>query len=117
MAQQAQHSGDDRALDFALTYNTQHGPTTGGNGFWLQGGAVDVAETFYRGLGVAANFAGETSSNIGAAGSTPVGLTMVTATFGPRYTWSPPIQSRLRNLRFFGQGSDRPGARHGQCLS
>jgi hypothetical protein len=103
---QDQHESGERALDFAVTYNAQRGTTTGGNSFWLQGGTVELAGTFYRGLGIAANLSGEKSSSIGSApaGSAPVGLEIVTTTFGPRYTWALPARSRAHNLHFFGQG-------------
>jgi outer membrane immunogenic protein len=105
MAQAVQHSMEARSLDFSVTYNAQRGGTTGGGSFWLQGGAMELAGTLYRGLGFAAQFAGGKSSNIGndQAGTTPVGLTILTGTFGPRYTWRVPAKSRVRNLSLFGQ--------------
>ena len=55
VAQQLERAVDGRALDLAITYNAQHGATTGGNGFWLQGGSVEMNDTFYRRLGIAFN--------------------------------------------------------------
>jgi hypothetical protein len=52
----------------------------------MQGGGVQLHGQFYRGLGMVADIAGMHTSNINSSG---VGLDLVTATFGPRYTWSP----------------------------
>ena len=83
--------------DLALTYSAQRSNQTNGASFWQQGGALDLSAQFYRGWGIAMNVAGERASNIN---NSNVNLTMVTATFGPRYTWSPPS----RKLAVFGQG-------------
>jgi hypothetical protein len=69
----------------------------GGNGFWMQGGSVQIHGQFWHGLGVVADVAGlHTASTNGSSG---VGLDLVTATFGPRYTWSP----SNRRYAVFGQ--------------
>ena len=59
----------------------------GSSGFWMQGGSVQVHGQFWRGLGVVADVSGLHTANAG--NSSGVGLDLVTATFGPRYTWSP----------------------------
>jgi hypothetical protein len=58
----------------------------GGSIFWMQGGSIEVHWQFYRGLGVMADVSGLHADNMQ---SSSVGLNIVTATFGPRYTWSP----------------------------
>ncbi len=73
-------------LDVAVTYNATMSTATTGKSFWMQGGSAQVHGRFYRGLGVVADFAGTHTGNINSSG---VSLDMVTATFGPRYTWSP----------------------------
>jgi opacity protein-like surface antigen len=74
-------------VDLAFTYGAQRSNLTTAAEFWLQGGAADLSAEFYHGLSIVANVAGERISNINGSG---VDLTMVTTTFGPRYTWSHP---------------------------
>jgi hypothetical protein len=69
-----------------VTYDATLSNAITGKSFWMQGGSVQVHGQFYRGLGVVADIAGMHTGNINSSG---VGLDMVTATFGPRYTWSP----------------------------
>lgn len=73
-------------LDVALTYGATTAGAVGGTAFWMQGGSAQVEGRFYRGLGVVADVSGAHVANIH---STGIGLDMVIATFGPRYTWSP----------------------------
>jgi hypothetical protein len=88
----AQQSGH---LEVAVTYDAALSNQTTSNSFWLQGGSVQVHGQFWCGLGVAADVAGLHVGNIHSSG---VGLELVTATFGPRYTWS------HRRFSYFGQG-------------
>jgi hypothetical protein len=85
------------ALEFAFTYEGTLSNATTSSHFWMQGGGAQIHGQFYHGLGMVADISGEHIANINSAG---VGLDMVTATFGPRYTWSP---SRSR-LGFYAQG-------------
>jgi hypothetical protein len=62
----------------------------------MEGGSLQIHGQFWRGLGVVADVAGLHSGN---ASGTGVGLDLVTATFGPRYTWSP----AHRTYSLFGQ--------------
>jgi hypothetical protein len=82
-------------LEFAFTYQGTMSDAVSGSHFWMQGGAAQIHGRFYGGLGVVADVAGAHIANINSSG---VGLDMVTATFGPRYTW--------RHARFsvYGQG-------------
>jgi len=73
-------------LDLAVTYNATMSNSISGKSFWMQGGSAQLHGQFYRGLGVVADIAG---THVGNINSTGVELDMVTATFGPRYTWSP----------------------------
>jgi hypothetical protein len=81
----------------AVTYNFEDakGSPTGGD-FWLQGGSVDVAVPFYKGLGVAGNFGGVHASNVIRPG---VNLGKITYLAGPRYTFA-----RSSRVRIFGEG-------------
>jgi hypothetical protein len=85
------------ALEIAFTYQGMHSDVINGSGFWLQGGAAQIHGRFYGGWGAVADIAGAYVANIN---STGVGLDLVTATFGPRYTWKP-ANSRYR---LYGQG-------------
>lgn len=86
----------NHALDIAVFYNAGRSAANGGSSFWMQGGGVEVHGRFYRGLGAVADVAAMRTANIDSSG---VGLDMVTATFGPRYTW--PLAPRRYAL--FGQ--------------
>lgn len=88
---------ESHELDLAFTYNPQRSNLVNGSNFWLQGGAVDLSSEFYHSLSIVANVAGERASNISSSG---INLTLVTATFGPRYTWARPSQK----LTIFGHG-------------
>jgi len=93
----AQDSTAAPSLEVAFSWNATRSNPISGSSFWMQGGSFEVHGQFYRGLGAVADIAGAHTAGINSSG---VGLDMVTATFGPRYTWS------LRNhkFRFFGQG-------------
>ncbi len=54
--------------------------------FWMTGGSVDLAGRFYGNWSVVADVAGMHKAQ---SNSNSVGLDMVTATFGPRYSWQP----------------------------
>jgi hypothetical protein len=104
--QQAQSQATPTAgsLDVAVVYNPLMANVVGGNGFWMQGGSVQVHGQFWRGLhgqfwqglGVVADVSGLHAAHMNGSG---VGLDMVTVVFGPRYTWSPPH----RRYSLFGQ--------------
>ena len=101
IAQQATHSAPSHELDFSFTYTAQRSNTTGGNSFWLQGGNAQIAGTMYHGLGVVADVTATRASKINATG---VNLTLVSTTFGPRYTWALPVhKTSARQLRFFAE--------------
>jgi hypothetical protein len=85
------------SIDVAIVYNPLLANIVGGNSFWMQGGSVQVHGQFWHGLGVVADVSGLHTASTG--GSSGVGLDMVTATFGPRYTWSP----AHRRYAVFGQ--------------
>jgi len=89
-------------VDLAVTYTVQHSNLVSNPTFWQQGGSVELSAQAYHGLGVAANITG---TNVGEAANSGVGLTMVTTTFGPRYTWYRPSHTgRKKSLAIFGQG-------------
>jgi len=88
---------DNPALDVAVTYSATFSDLITTSSFWMQGGSAQIHGRFYRGLGSVADIAGMHIANIN---STGVGLDLVTATFGLRYTWSP---SHTR-YSLYGQG-------------
>jgi hypothetical protein len=89
-------------VDLAVTYTVQHSNLVSNPTFWQQGGSVELSAQVYRGWGAAANITG---TNVGSAADSGVGLSMVTATFGPRYTWYKPNGiANKRSVAIFGQG-------------
>ena len=97
----AQQSYAHPELDLAVTYSAQRGTAVGGSSFWAQGGSAELSATVYHGLGGAMDIAGNRASNISPSG---VGLTMITTTFGPRYTWSHTLRGEFqKRISLFGQ--------------
>jgi hypothetical protein len=84
-------------LEVAVTYNAVRANVITNDSFWMQGGSVQIHGQFWRGLGVVADITGQHTTNINSSG---VALDMVTATFGPRYTWS----STHSRYSLFGEG-------------
>ena len=72
-------------LNVTATYNPARFSELKGNSFWLEGGGIQVQARMGEHIGVVADARGLHSSNIN---STGVGLDMITATAGPRYTFS-----------------------------
>ena len=83
-------------LDVALTYDASQANIVPGNNFWMQGGSVQLHARFWHGVGVVADVAGLQTAKIRQG---DVGLSLVTATFGPRYTRTFAHQ----RYAFFGQ--------------
>jgi hypothetical protein len=71
-------------FEIAITGDAARAVLISGNSFWLEGGSVQMHGRFWHGLGVVADVAGLHTGNIHDSGT---GLDLVTATFGPRYTW------------------------------
>jgi hypothetical protein len=84
------------SMDLAVTYDASQANIVAGSNFWMQGGSVQIHGQFWHGLGVVADLGGMHTAD---AHGTGVGLDLVTATFGPRYTWSWP----RRRYAVFGQ--------------
>jgi hypothetical protein len=72
-------------IDLAIIYNASRANIVPGSNFWMQGGSLQIHGQFWHGLGVVADVGG---LHTGDAHGTGVGLDLVTATFGPRYTQS-----------------------------
>ena len=73
-------------FELAFTFDSVLANVTTGNEFWMQGGAMQLQARLWRGLGVVADVGGLHTANVNNTGT---GLDMITAAFGPRYTWSP----------------------------
>jgi outer membrane immunogenic protein len=87
--------------DVAVTYTEQYSNLVSTPTFWQPGGSVEVSAQVYRGLGLAANVTG---NNVPNAANSGIGLTIVSANFGPRYTYYKPIGAeRKRSVAVFGQ--------------
>ncbi len=83
-------------MEVAVTYNPMLANTVGGYGLSMQGASVQVHGQFFRGWGVVADVSGLHASMLP---HSMAGLDLVTADFGPRYTWLP-VHHRLA---LFGQ--------------
>jgi hypothetical protein len=72
--------------------------------FWLEGGSMNAAVTFYRGLGIAANITGGQASSVAPG----VDLAKVYLMMGPRYTYRPGKWrgsfGQHGEIRIFGEG-------------
>lgn len=89
-------------VDLAATYTEQYSNLVSTPTFWHGGGSVEISAQYYRGFGLAGNIAGTQTGNAADSG---VGLSVVTATFGPRYTFDRPFgMERKKSLAIFGQG-------------
>ena len=80
-----------------IIYNATLSDVVSSSRFTLQGGSVQIHGRIYGGWGVVADISGAHTANIN---STGVGLDLMTATFGPRYTWTP----AHARYELFGQG-------------
>lgn len=74
-----------QTLDLGLTYDAAHTMKANTNqSFWMQGGSLEFGADAWRGFGIAANVSGFHAASIGGSG---VPISLITATFGPRYRW------------------------------
>jgi opacity protein-like surface antigen len=84
-------------LDLAVTYISGNSLKANSNeNFWMQGGSIQIGANAWRGWGIAADITGSHSGSIGASG---IPISLVTATFGPRYRWH-----AGRRFSLYGQG-------------
>ena len=79
-------ASNTNALELSVGYESTFSDLITGSHFWMQGGSAQIHGRFYGGWGAVADIAG---AHIASINSTGIGLDLVTATFGPRYTWSP----------------------------
>ena len=85
-------------LDLSVTYIGERSlKANTSQNFWMQGGTVELGARAYHGLGIAARVEG---LHAGANSATGEPLSLVTAVFGPRYTW----ETRSYRYVIFGEG-------------
>lgn len=95
-------TSDHHEVDLAVTYSEQYSNLVSTPTFWHRGGSIELSAQLRHGFGLAANVAGTQTDNGAGSG---IGLSLVTATFGPRYTFYHPMGAeRKRSLAIFGQG-------------
>jgi opacity protein-like surface antigen len=84
-------------IDVSVTYIAQRSlrASTAQN-FWLEGGSAEFGIGLWHGLGAAANF---TDGHTGSIGSSGVPLTLLSATFGPRYR-----RHTAKRVSVYGEG-------------
>jgi hypothetical protein len=101
MNAEAQQKRYVESADVAATFSFEHAQVAlpSGNSFWLKGGSADGSATFWKGLGIAANFTGESASNI----QNGVGLSKVTYMFGPRYTFNTSRYTKQHGTHVFSE--------------
>lgn len=89
-------------MDLAVTYTEQYSNLVSTPTFWHNGGSVEFSTQLYHGFGLAAN---ATGTQIDGSDNHGIGLSLVTVTFRPRYTWYHPMGiGRKLSLAVFGQG-------------
>jgi len=91
------------STDLGITYDAERAQLAPGTCgcFWLQGGGVDGAVTFWKGLGIAATFTGDHASNV-----TPgVDVNKISFMAGPRYTYTAwGTAGEKPRFQIYGQG-------------
>ena len=96
----AESHGQSSSSDLAVTYTMERATVTptGAGAFWLQGGSLDAATTFFHGFGVAGNVTGDYASHIAPG----VNLEKIYYMAGPRYTRELHVNAK-RQTRAFGE--------------
>ncbi|MGA9673559.1 MAG: hypothetical protein WBQ94_30490 [Terracidiphilus sp.] len=91
------------STDIGVTYDAERAQLAPGNCscFWLQGGGVDGAVTFWRGFGIAATFTGDHASNVAPG----VDINKISFMGGPRYTYTAwGARGERPRFQIYGQG-------------
>ena len=85
------------SIEIAVTFTAQSSiEVNAPQNFWAEGGALEMGANAFRGFGLAASVAAVHTTSVGTTG-TP--LSLVIATFGPRYRWHD-----SHRLSVFGEG-------------
>lgn len=97
---QATSSAHAYSPDLALTYTAQHSLKAATNqGFWTEGGSVELGVPVFRGFGPALNVTGSHASSIGTSG---VPISFLTFTVGPRYRMNVSARISVYGEALFG---------------
>jgi hypothetical protein len=83
-------------VEVALTYDSALANITTGQESWMEGGSLQLQGRVWGRFGIVADIAG---LHTGHLNNSATGLDLITATFGPRYTWT----AAHRRVVFFGQ--------------
>jgi hypothetical protein len=99
LAAQVEPAADSHGfhLSAAATYSPARFREINGNSFWVQGGGIQAQARKGDHLGLVADARGFHTSSINSSG---VGLDLITATIGPRYT----LSFAQHKVSVFGQG-------------
>jgi peptidoglycan-associated lipoprotein len=90
-------------IDVGVTYIAQRSlQVNTEQNFWLQGGSIELGADVWKGWGVAADVTGGHTDSVGTGG---VPLSLVTATFGPRYRWKPAGKISLYGQALVGEAN------------
>lgn len=92
-------------IEVAATFDAMHANTVAGYDFWMQGGAIELDTHLMRHWEIAGDISG---MHTGGMPHTGVGLDLITAVFGPKYTMTSP------NERWSVYGQIMGGFAHGQ---
>lgn len=92
-------------IEVGVTFDAIRSNTVTGYNFWMQGGAIQINGGLSRHWSVAADISGLHTGDLPNAG---VGLDLITAVFGPRYTMT------SSNGRWKVYGEAMGGVAHGQ---
>lgn len=73
------------SVELATTFSIQRSlEVNTAQNFWAEGGSIELGADAFHGFGLAANITGVHTSSVG---NTGIPLSLLTATFGPRYRW------------------------------
>jgi hypothetical protein len=87
-------------IDLAASYSASHANVTDGSGFWAQGGGAEVGVELLHHFSVVGSLNG---SHSGSAATSHAPFSMLTYTFGPRYSWALPHMAKKHSTNIFGQ--------------
>lgn len=89
------------SYEVAVMFHLEHEQVAqvNGNRFWMKGGSLEGAATFWKGIGIAANLTGEHASNI----QNNVGLSKIAFMAGPHITVNTSRFTKSHPTSLFGE--------------
>lgn len=96
----SQAEGKPPSLQVAVLYSSLGANTITGDGFWAQGVTFQPEQHLLRGVSAIADIS---ITHTGSMQSSGVGLSLLTTTFGPRYTWYGPRGASLYGHALVGR--------------